>query len=555
MAHEALNQILAVDQIGVPILTLTIFLPLAGFVAVAMLDEERTIRWVAMVTVLLDFLASLAMLPGFVRGVPDMQFVERVPWIPPLGISYHVGVDGISLLLILLTTFLAVLIVLFSWRTITESVKGYMVCLLLLQTTMIGVFAALDLVLFFLFWEIMLIPMYFLIKIWGGANRDYASLKFVVYTLLGSVLMLVGFVILYLNYHDIAAEQGLAQIYSFDYFDLLSVPISTEKQLLVFLLIFFGFAFKVPMFPFHTWLPDAHTEAPTAGSVVLAGVLLKMGTYGFVRFSLPLLPEASRLFVPFMSTLAVIGIVYGAFLALAQFNTTGDMKRLIAYSSISHLGFVVLGIFALNPQGILGGMIQMLNHGISTAGLFLVVGFLYERRHTRQISEYGGLMRRLPLLASFYLIISFSSMGVPGTNGFVGEFLILSGAFKSDWRYAAWAVGGVILGASYLLWLYYKLMVGKIENPRNETLSDLDRLEATICAALVVVILWVGFYPSPFLRIMEGSMQNLVAKTGRAGVVVENRQTVLPVADRLPESAGPDGTDRENHVPSAGIEP
>jgi NADH-quinone oxidoreductase subunit M len=525
VTQETLNQILAVDQIGIPILTLVLFLPLAGFVAVAMLDDDRAIRWVTLVTALLDFLASLAMLPGFVRGTPDMQFVERLPWIPPLGVSYHVGVDGISLLLILLTAFLSVLVILFSWETIKEMVKPYMLCLLLLQTTIIGVFAALDLVLFFLFWEVMLIPMYFLIKLWGGAERDYASLKFVVYTLLGSVLMLVGFVILYLNYHDVALRERLPQAYSFSFIDLLAAPISTEKQLLIFFLIFFGFAFKVPMFPFHTWLPDAHTEAPTAGSVILAGVLLKLGTYGFVRFSLPLLPEASRLLVPFMSVLAVIGIVYGAFLALAQFSTTGDMKRLIAYSSISHLGFVVLGFFALNPQGIMGGLIQMLNHGISTAGLFLVVGFLYERRHTRQISEYGGLMRQLPLLASFYLIISLSSMGLPGTNGFIGEFLILLGAFKADWHYAGWAVLGVILGTSYLLWLYYRLMVGEIQ-PKNRTLSDLDRRETTICAALVVMILWIGLYPSPFLRIMDGSVEHILYRVGERGVLVENRQNL-----------------------------
>ena len=521
MDAETLKQILAVDQIGIPILSLVIFLPLTGFVAVAMAESEGMIRWITLITVLADFLLSLAMLPNFVIGVPDMQFVEHLPWISPLGIGYHVGVDGISLLLILLTTFLGVLVIVFSWKTVNTMVKGYMLCLLLLQTTMIGVFAALDLILFFLFWEIMLIPMYFLIKLWGGANREYASLKFVVYTLLGSVLMLVGFVILYLNYHDFAEAQRLSPAYSFDFLHLLSAPLSTEKQLLIFLLIFFGFAIKVPMFPFHTWLPDAHTEAPTAGSVVLAGVLLKMGTYGFIRFSLPLLPEASRLFVPFMSVLAVIGIVYGAFLALAQFKATGDMKRLIAYSSVSHLGFVVLGLFSLNTQGIQGGVIQMLNHGISTGGLFLIVGFLYERRHTRQISEYGGLMKRLPVLASFFLIISLSSMGVPGTNGFVGEFLILTGAFKRNWHYAVWAMAGVILGASYLLWLFYRLVVADTDNPKNEALPDLDWRERGICTALLVLILWVGLYPSIFLDIIEGPVKHVIGRLGESGVMVE----------------------------------
>lgn len=530
MIQEALHQVYSVDQVGIPILTLILFLPLVGFVAVLLLDNDRMIRWVTLFTVILDFLFSLVLLPYFVRGVTDMQFVEKVRWIPPLGIHYHVGVDGISLLLILLTTFISAIIILFSWDTITVMVKPYMLCLLLLQTTIIGVFAALDLFLFFLFWEVMLIPMYFLIKIWGGTNRDYASLKFVVYTLLGSVLMLVGFIILSLNYHDFAQAANLSRTYSFGFIDILSAPMTSGKQTLVFLLLFFGFAFKVPMFPFHTWLPDAHTEAPTAGSVVLAGVLLKLGTYGFVRFSLPLLPEASRLFVPVMSFLAVVGIVYGALLALGQFSTSGDMKKLIAYSSISHLGFVVLGIFTLNPHGIMGGMIQMLNHGISTAGLFLIVGFLYERRHTRQISDYGGLGRRLPVLAAFYLVITLSSMGMPGTNGFIGEYLILLGAFQSNWHYAAWAVVGVILGASYLLWLYFRLMVGEIRNPKNEALSDLNWRESAICTALVVVILWVGFYPSPFLKIMDGSVELAMSRIGQPSVMVEKAPKPGPVS-------------------------
>jgi NADH-quinone oxidoreductase subunit M len=497
-----IDQIFATDQIGFPVLTLLLLLPALGALAISFLKDEQQMRMTALATTSLVFALSLLLPLLFERGTANMQFAEKLTWIRPLGAAYHLGVDGISIFLVLLTTFLTVLLVLFSWKGIELNLKQYLICLLVLETTVVGVFVAIDLLLFFLFWEIMLIPMYFLIKIWGGANRDYASLKFVLYTLLGSVLMLVGFVILYLNYHDDALAQNLSQTYSFSLLDLLKAPMSETKQNIVFLLLFFGFAFKVPMFPFHTWLPDAHVEAPTAGSVLLAGVLLKMGTYGFVRFSLPLLPEASINFVPMMTILSVIGIVYGALLALAQ----DDIKKLIAYSSISHLGFVVLGIFALNRTGIQGGMIQMLNHGISTAGLFLVVGFLYERRHTRAIAEYGGLGRRLPIFAAFYMIISLSSMAFPGTNGFVGELLILVGAAKLDWRLTVTAILGVLLGAAYLLWLYQRVMMGPITNPKNEKIPDLDRREIGICMALAVMIFWVGIYPMPFLKVMDGSI-------------------------------------------------
>ena len=505
-----IDQIFSNTQIGFPILTLILLLPALGALMISLLKDERQMRLAALMTTSAVFVLSLLLPLLFARGTANMQFVEEMNWIKPLGAAYHVGVDGISIFLVTLTTFLTVLLVLFSWKGVEFNLKQYLICLLILETTIVGVFAALDLLLFFLFWEIMLIPMYFLIKVWGGANRDYASLKFVLYTLLGSVLMLVGFVILYLNYHDFATAQNLPQAYSFSFLDLLNAPLSERKQNIVFLLLFFGFAFKVPMFPFHTWLPDAHVEAPTAGSVLLAGVLLKMGTYGFVRFSLPLLPVASSNFVPMMTILSVVGIVYGALLALAQ----DDIKKLIAYSSISHLGFVVLGIFALNRTGIQGGMIQMLNHGISTAGLFLVVGFLYERRHTRSIAEYGGLGRRLPIFAAFYLIISLSSMAFPGTNGFVGELLILLGAAKLDWRLAVAAILGVLLGAAYLLWLYQRVMMGEITNPKNEKIPDLDRREIGICVALAVMIFWVGLFPMPFLKVMEGSVDFVARRVG-----------------------------------------
>ncbi|MFQ5642047.1 MAG: NuoM family protein, partial [bacterium] len=399
--QATLNQILASEQIGFPILSLLTFLPLAGALILWVIPEEKVMKQWTLGTAALSFLLSLLLLPFFEAGVSDMQFVEQYNWITPMGVHYHIGVDGISLWLIILSTFLSVLTVIFSWNTIKNHLREYLLCLLGLEFTLIGVFVAVDLVLFFLFWEVMLIPMYFLIKVWGGVNRDYASLKFVLYTLVGSVLMLVGFAILALNYHDFALAQGFPIGYSFSFIDLLKAPIAPEKQQLIFLLLFFGFAFKVPMVPFHTWLPDAHVQAPTTGSVMLAGLLLKMGTYGFVRFSLPLLPHASQAFVPLISVMAVIGIVYGAWLALAQ----DDIKKLIAYSSISHLGFVMLGIFALNHLGIQGALIQMINHGISTAGLFFIVGFLYERRHTRLISEYGGLSKQLPILATFYFII------------------------------------------------------------------------------------------------------------------------------------------------------
>ncbi len=510
-----LSEIFSQGQIGFPILTLTIFLPTMGALAMALLRDERPVRIVALGTAWVTFLLSL-LLPTFFRhNTPDMQFVERLAWIPPLGASYHLGIDGVSLWLVCLTTFLSLLMVLFSWEGIAQHLKAYMITLLVLETTILGVFCALDLLLFFLFWEVMLIPMYFLIKIWGGINRDYAALKFVLYTLLGSVVMLVGFVILYLNYHDVQVAAGgatgltgNAAYASFDYLDLLRTPLPAQTQRWVFGLLFFGFAFKVPMFPFHTWLPDAHVEAPTAGSVILAGVLLKMGTYGFLRFSLPLLPEASVLCVPLMSALGVIGILYGALVALAQ----DDMKKLVAYSSISHLGFVILGIFALNPVGIQGGIIQMINHGISTAGLFFVVGFLYDRRHTRAIAEYGGLAKPLPILATFYLIISLSSMALPGTNGFVGEFLILSGAAKRDWRYAIAAMGGVLLGAAYLLWLFKRVMMGKISNPKNETLPDLNLREGAVCAALAILIFWIGLAPAPFLSATDGTARFIASR-------------------------------------------
>jgi len=527
---NTLGEIFAVDQIGFPILTLIIFLPAVTALLIAFLKDEMEVRVFAASATFISFLLSVLLPIFFIRDTDQMQFVEHLDWIPAIGASYHLGVDGISLLLFILTAFLSFLVVVFSWTGIAHSLKQYLICLLVLETTMLGVFAAIDLLLFFLFWEIMLLPMYFLVKIWGGERRDYASLKFVLYTLLGSVLMLIGFVILFLNYQEYAQLHGLPKQISFDLLDLLKVPISEEKQVHIFLLLFFGFAFKVPMFPFHTWLPDAHVEAPTAGSVLLAGVLLKMGTYGFVRFSLPLLPFASHALAPFMLVLAVIGIVYGALLALAQ----TDMKKLIAYSSISHLGFVVLGIFTLNEDGISGGVIQMINHGVSTAGLFFVVGFLYLRRHTKEISQFGGLAKQVPILAGFYLLIALSSLAFPGTNGFVGELLILFGAAKmTNLLYLIPAIFGVLLGAAYTFWLYQRVMLGEIVHEENRTLPELNRREIGICATLAVVILWMGFYPMPFVKISEGSVGYVLSRLS-AGPLDETNKLLAKKMEQPP---------------------
>ncbi len=432
----------------------------------------------------------------------DFQFVERAPWIPSVGAEYFLGVDGLSMLLILLTTMMGFIAVLSSWTAITERVKEYYIFLLVLQTGMLGAFMSLDFLLFFLFWEVMLVPMYFLIGIWGSSNRLYSAIKFFLYTLVGSVVMLLGILALYFYNHT------LTGVYTFDVtaFHKLSVPFNLQWW--IFLAFFLGFAIKVPMFPFHTWLPDAHTDAPTAGSVILAAVLLKMGTYGFLRFSLPILPDASRHFVPMIVVLSIIGIVYGALVALAQ----KDWKRLVAYSSVSHMAMVMLGMFALNPVGITGSIVQQLNHGISTGALFLLVGVVYERRHTREISEYGGLSKVMPVYAAIFLIMTMSSIGLPTLNGFIGEFLILQGVFVASKVWAAFAASGVVLGAAYMLYLYQRTMFGKIENPKNEGLLDLSHREFATFAPLLVLAVWMGLYPSPFLRRLESSVNHIMVR-------------------------------------------
>jgi len=414
-----------------------------------------------------------------------------------------------------LTALLTVLIVLYSWDTVRHQAKAYFMALLAFESATLGIFLSIDLILFFVFWELMLIPSYFLIKLWGpGVERHYAALKYVLYTLLGSVFMLVGIILLDLNYHDWAVIHHVDPPYTFDLLELLTVPIPLNQQLLIFWLVFLGLAFKAPLFPFHTWLPDALLEGPIGVAVMLAGI--KLGTYGFIRFSLPLLPEASRseTVVAVLMTLAVAAIIYGAIIALIQ----PDLRRLLAYSSISHLGFVVLGLFALNFQGLQGSLLTMINLGFSTAGLFFLAGFLYARRYTTRLAAFGGLARRVPLLATFFLIIGLASIGLPGTNGFVGEFLILLGAFKANWIYAAVAVTGVIFGAAYFLWYYERAMFGPLVEG-VQSLADLNAREKLICVALCVMIFWIGLYPAPFLNMMNPSIQAVVDRLERKPAV------------------------------------
>lgn len=487
-----------------PLLSSVLFLPLLGAVMLTGFPRERTnaIRWGALITMFVTFGVSLALWPLFDAAEPGMQLRERVAWISSLGIFYHVGMDGISLPLVLLTTFLSPLALLGAWESIQSKVKEFVVFLLLLETAMLGAFLALDLFLFFIFWEAMLIPMYFIIGIWGGENRLYATVKFILYTMAGSAGMLVAILVLY------ALHQSLTGQASFDLADLSRVPLSLQQQKWLFLAFFLSFAIKVPLFPFHTWLPDAHVEAPTAGSVILAGVLLKMGGYGLIRFCLPLFPEAVAAYASTIATLAVIGIIYGALVAMVQ----PDVKKLVAYSSVSHLGFVVLGIFSRQTAGIEGSVLQMVNHGLSTGALFLLVGMLYDRRHTRLIAEYGGLWRQMPVFAVFFLVVMFSSIGLPGLNGFVGEFLILLGTFEFSRSLAVWAALGIILGAVYMLWMYQRVMYGEITHEANRHLSDLSAREIALLVPMVVMMFWIGIYPSTFLRPMDASTAHLLTQ-------------------------------------------
>ncbi len=486
------------------LLSLILFTPLAGALVLLFVGKRQVdlIRWIANATAFLGFLVSLPLWFVYDSANPDWQFVEQMEWIPSIGAQYFLGVDGFSVLLVLLTTMMGVIAVLSSWNAIQTRVKEYYIFLLMLQTGMIGAFVSLDFLLFFLFWEVMLVPMYFLIGIWGSDNRLYSAIKFFLFTLVGSVIMLLGILAVYFYHQDVTG------VYTFDITQFHELNIPSDLQWWIFLAFFLGFAVKVPMFPFHTWLPDAHTDAPTAGSVILAAVLLKMGTYGFIRFSLPILPEATQAFVPAVVLLSIVGIVYGALVAMAQ----RDWKRLVAYSSVSHMGMVMLGMFALTPVGITGSIVQQLNHGISTGALFLLVGVVYERRHTRMIAEYGGLSKVMPVYAAIFLVMTMSSIGLPTLNGFIGEVLILQGIFVVNKTWAFFAASGIVLGAAYMLWLYQRTMFGTVDNPKNENLPDISAREFATFVPLLLLAVWIGLYPKPFLDRLETSVDKVMMR-------------------------------------------
>jgi NADH-quinone oxidoreductase subunit M len=538
------------------ILSIILFTPLVGALVLMFIpgEHKNAIRWVANFFALLGFAVSLPLVRWFweVKDLPGFKFQEGAPgnWIPTIGSGYYLGIDGISFLLIMLTTLLGAISILSSWMAIQERVKEYYAWFLVLQTGMLGVFMSLDFFLFFVFWEAMLVPMYLLIGIWGGPRRLYAAIKFFLYTLLGSVLMLLSVLFLYFFHHT---QTG---VYTFSIQELYhTAPLVPQvygatAATVLFFGFFLAFAIKVPMFPFHTWLPDAHVEAPTAGSVILAGVLLKMGTYGLIRFSLPFFPAVIHYprVRALVIALSIIGILYGGLVSLVQ----KDMKKLVAYSSVSHLGFCTLGIFALNGPGLAGSVIQQINHGISTGALFLIVGILYERRHTRDISEYGGISTIMPVYATVALIMFLSSMGLPLLNGFIGEFTILQAAFMAKPAWAAWAVPGVVLAAAYLLWLYQRVFFGKVENPKNQKLLDLSPRELATFLPLIAIAFWIGLYPKPLFQILDQPVTALVEQINHPQVY-NARQLPLPEAKALPSTIAQNASlGQRSAVPEAG---
>lgn len=490
-------------------LSLVTFFPLVGALVIAIVvrDNSKLARIAAFMVSLVTFLLSLKLLHGFDNSIATFQFLEEVPWLAGYGISYRMGVDGISLPFVLLTTLLTPICILASWESVQKHVKEYMIAFLALESFVVGVFCALDFILFYILWEAMLIPMFLIIGVWGGPNRIYAAFKFFLYTLVGSVLMLIA-----------VLSMGVAAG-TFSIPALMAYPFSLQFQIWVFLGLFASFSVKVPMWPVHTWLPDAHVEAPTAGSVILAGILLKMGAYGFLRFSIPMLPDATRYFTPLIFGLSLVAIIYTALIALMQ----RDLKKLIAYSSVSHMGFVTIGIFTLNQQGVEGGILQMINHGIVAGALFLLVGVIYDRMHTREILRFGGLVQRMPVYAVIFMLFSMASVGLPGTNGFVGEFLILLGAFLVSKPVAVVASIGVVLGASYMLWMYKRVVFGEIRNPEVAALLDVSGRELALFVPLIVLVFWIGFYPTPFLDMFHASVQHLLdqASVVKVGVLLK----------------------------------
>ncbi|HSA94821.1 MAG TPA: NADH-quinone oxidoreductase subunit M, partial [Acidobacteriota bacterium] len=509
---------------GIPIVSLITFLPLAAAVLLVFIRREsaKAARAVALAASLATFAAALALYFGFSGASGLAEYVERASWLGR-GLDYHVGVDGISLFLVLLAAFMTPLALLSSWRTIGDRGKDFSIFMLLLETGMIGVFVSMNLFLFYVFWEAMLVPMYFLIGMWGGPRRVYATMKFVLFTMFGSLLMLVAIFVLH------AAHFRATGAYSLTIADLASTPVAPELQTWLFLAFALAFAVKVPLFPLHTWLPDAHVEAPTAGSVLLAAVLLKMGAYGFLRLGLPVFPQAAARFAPALSILAVTGIVYGGLMALAQ----KDMKSLVAYSSVSHMGLIMLAVFSLNLEAFEGALYQMLNHGISTGALFLCVGVLYERTHTRLIQDYGGAAARMPVFAGVFLVAMLSSAGLPGLNGFVGEILCLFGIFTANKVLAAFGVTTIILSAAYLLWLYRRVMQGPVKDPGGAGLRDLDRRELAVLVPLIVLMVFMGLFPGVFLRKMDAATSRLIDSLKRTQSVT--------VVRGLP-ARGPSGT-------------
>ena len=497
-----------------PILSLLILLPLvgAGFILTVRGEAEvvaRNSRHVALWTSIITFLVSLYLWFGFDRGTAAFQFVERASWIPDYGISYYLGVDGISMPFVMLSTLLTPVCVLSAWEAVTNRVKEYMVAFLVLEALMVGMFSALDIVVFYIFFEGVLIPMFLIIGVWGGPRRVYAAFKFFLYTLLGSVLMLLAMLAMY-------AQAGTTSIP-----DLMQAGFPGKMQIWLWLAFFASFAVKVPMWPVHTWLPDAHVEAPTAGSVILAGVLLKFGGYGFLRFSLPMFPEATIALTPLMFTLSIVAVIYTSLVALAQ----EDMKKLIAYSSVAHMGFVTIGTFTLNQQGIEGAIYQMLSHGVVSAALFLIVGVVYDRIHSREIAVYGGLVHRMPVYAFTFMLFMLASVGLPGTGGFVGEFLVLLGAFKANTWVGALTATGVVLGAAYMLYLYRRVVFGELTKDKLKKILDMSPREMAVFAPLVILVIWMGIYPASFLDVMHASVANLIEQ------VTAPTKVMAPVAE------------------------